>query len=447
MRLTHAPTTRPKWMVVVVVEKIEFCLIGSKINRVLPKTSKSFYKSVCPERFMTSRNKLNPRSIPSLPPGKHGDGAGLWLYKRENGGAQWVARVTVNGKRREMGLGPYPDVSLSEARANAADARKIARSGKDPIREREKQKRDARRDQHIFRDVALEAYETKKAELKDDGKAGGWFSPLENHIIPKLGNTPIREIDQLDIRDALLPIWHDMASTAEKALYRTSIVLQHAAALGLTVNLQAPALARALLGAQRHEVEHIEAMPLNDVPGFYASLEKDIPKHLALRLLILTGVRSKPIRFMTADQVSGNVWTIPAELMKGKKGKTKEFRVPLSEEALDVIKKAKIHSRNGFLFPNNRGKPMRDQTLSELMSSMGQTARPHGFRSTLRDWLSDVEGATTEVAETCLAHTVGDETERAYLRTDFLNQRRIHMNNWSSFVTGNQLQINEKREE
>ncbi|MEP3330076.1 integrase arm-type DNA-binding domain-containing protein [Sedimentitalea sp.] len=139
----------------------------------------------------------------------------------------------MHGRRREMGLGAYPGVSLKEARNAAEQWRAVVRQGLDPIKERERQRREASRNMHLLKDVALDAFESRKAELKGDGKAGRWFSPLELHVLPKLGNVPVADIDQRDIRHTLAPIWHTKASTAQKAIERLGVVIHHAAALGL----------------------------------------------------------------------------------------------------------------------------------------------------------------------------------------------------------------------
>lgn len=297
-------------------------------------------------------NKLSALAVKNAGAGRYADGGGLWLIKREDGGGQWVLRFTIHGRRREMGLGSISEVSLKEAREESERWRAVARSGLDPISQREKNKREAVKRLHLLKDVAEDAFESRKAELKGDGKAGRWFSPLELHILPKLGKTPVAEIDQTQIRDVLSPIWHTKAETARKALNRLDICMRHAAALGLEVDIQAVAKARALLGQQRHEATNIPAMPWHEVPTFYKRLSDGSITHLALRLLILTGVRSGPLRFLHVDQIDGDVWTIPGEAMKGRKGKTQDFRVPLTPEALDIIKAALPLSRDGLLFPS-----------------------------------------------------------------------------------------------
>jgi integrase len=385
---------------------------------------------------MRAKNRLTATFMKAPTVGKHCDGAGLWLVVRDDGGAQWVLRVTVHGRRREMGLGGYPALGLAQARKLAGRWRDVAAAGRDPIKEREAEERAARREDISLAVITEDAFEARKAELKGDGTAGRWLSPLTIHVLPKLGKVPVTDLDQRDTRDTLAPLWHTKADTARKALNRLSIVLKHAAALGLDVDLQATEKAKALLGKSRHVAKNIPAMAWADVPTFYASLEEPTPTHLALRLLILTGVRSSPLRHIRLDQIEGDIWTIPAEGMKGRKGATEAFRVPLSLEAQRIIDLARPHARNGFLFPNNRQGVISDMTLSRHMERRGLEARPHGFRSSLRDWLAEATDAPHEVAEAMLAHVVDGGTVRAYRRTDFLEQRRKLAERWADHVTG-----------
>ena len=381
-------------------------------------------------------NKLNAPKVRTCGPGKYSDGGGLWLVKREDGGGQWVLRVTVHGRRREMGLGSTTEVPLKEARESAEKWRAKVRANQDPIKEREKERREAARNLHVLNDVALDAFESRKAELKGDGIAGRWFSPLQLHILPKLGKVPVADIDQNDIRDVLQPIWHTKAETARKAMNRLAICLKHGAALGLDVDLQATEKAAALLGRQRHKSQNVPALNWREVPAFYASLADGTVTHLALRLLILTGVRSGPLRFMTVAQIDGNVWTIPGESMKGRKDATADYRVPLSSEALVVLEQARRLARDGFMFPSIRKGVISDATMSRLMERRQMEARPHGFRSSLRDWIAETTDTPHEVAETCLGHTVGGSVERAYRRTDYLEQRRVVMEAWAKYLIG-----------
>ena len=386
---------------------------------------------------MRATNRLSSQFLKSAPVGKHCDGAGLWLVRRDDGGAQWVQRVTVHGRRREMGLGGFPSLSLSEARKLSERWRKLAAAGRDPIKEREAEERAARREDITLEILTADAFESRKAELKGDGTAGRWLSPLTIHVLPKLGKVPVTDLDQRDIRDTLAPIWHAKADTARKAMNRLSIVLKHAAALGLDVDLQATEKAKALLGKSRHVAKNIPAMAWADVPGFYASLDEPTLTHLALRLLILNpGVRSTPLRTLRLDQIEGDVWTVPAEAMKGRKGATVDYRVPLSTEALRIVDLARPHARNGYLFPNTRGGVISDMTLSRHMERRGLEARPHGFRTSLRTWLAEATDAPHEVAEAMIAHMTDSGVVRAYRRTDFLEQRRVLSERWANHVTG-----------
>lgn len=212
--------------------------------------------------------------------------------------------------------------------------------------------------------------------------------------------------------------------------------MRHAAALGLDVDLQATEKARALLGRQRHKAENIPAMPWKEVPAFYQSLNDGTVTHLALRLLILTGVRSGPLRHIHESQIDGDVWRIPGDAMKGKRDATPDFRVPLPTEALAVIDEARRHARGGFLFPSQRRGVISDMTMSQLMARAKLAYRPHGFRSSLRDWIEEQTDTPYEVAETILGHVVGGAVERAYRRTDYLEQRRAVMERWARFIAG-----------
>lgn len=381
-------------------------------------------------------NRLSAVKVRSCEPGKYADGGGLWLYKREDGGGQWVLRVTIHGRRREMGLGAMTEVSLKEAREAADKWRVTVRENKDPIKERERLRREASRNMHLLKDVALDAFESRKVELKGDWVNGRWFSPLELHVLPKLGKVPVAEIDQNVMRDVLAPIWHTKAETARKAMNRLGSCLKHGAALGLDVDLQATAKAVALLGRQRHKPKHIPALDWREVPEFYASLSDGTPAHLALRLVILTAMRPGPVRFMRLDQIDGDVWTILGEGMKGRRDATPDFRVPLSSVALAVLNEAKRHARNGVVFPSVRKGVLSDATMSRLMERRGLAARPHGFRSSLRDWLAEATDTPHDIAETCMGHKVGSLVERAYRRTDFLEQRRVVMERWAMQITG-----------
>jgi integrase len=330
-------------------------------------------------------------------------------------------------------------VSLKDAREFAGEYRSLVARDIDPITHREKLRKEAVQDRHLLRDIAYDAFESHKASLKGDGKAGRWFSPLELHILPKLGSMPVVSITQSDVRDALKPIWQEKSSTAKKAADRLKIVIDHAAALGLDVDLQAVAKAKKLLGRQRHEVTSIPSMPWIEVPSFYATLSEPTLTHLALRLLILTGLRSAPIRFARMEDIKGDIWTVPAERMKARVGKAQDFRVPLSGEAQRVINLARPFEREGFLFPSVRKGVISDATMARYMERQRLVARPHGFRASLRTWLAERTDAPHEVAEAMLSHVTDSKVVRTYRQTDFLEQRRKLLEDWAAHVCGTDL--------
>ena len=296
---------------------------------------------------MAKSNQLTSAFIKSAPAGKHADGAGLWFIKRHDGGAQWMLRVSLGGKRREMGLGGFPNVSLKDARELAFEYKKLAQQGIDPIKKRQSQLREALRPKIDLETVAVAAYEARKAKLKNKGINARWFSPLQLHVLPKLGKLSIEEMTQQDIAETLKPIWEAKAETAKKAINRLNIVFVYAAAAGYDVDLNAVAKAKALLGDQVINTINIPALGWSKVPDFYASLEEPTIIHLALKFLILTGARSYAVRHAHLDQLQGNTWIIPPENMKGQIHKVSEFHIPLSTEALKVIEAAKQFERDG----------------------------------------------------------------------------------------------------
>jgi len=212
-------------------------------------------------------NILNQMTAKSLEAGKHGDGQGLYLVKSRKATGKWIVRLSINGKRREMGLGRWPDVSIAEARETARMARAQLRNGFDPIMERERERNN--QSGATVAEVVNSCFEAKKVELKNGGKAGKWMSPLSVHVLPKIGSVPIEQVDQHQLKALFEPIWHTKPEAAKKALNRVNLTLKHAAALGLDVDLQAVPKTKALLGKRRHVVKHFPSLPYKEVPAFY----------------------------------------------------------------------------------------------------------------------------------------------------------------------------------
>lgn len=388
------------------------------------------------------RNKLGVKAIAAAAPGKLQDGGGLVLDKGDARG-KWIWRYTIAGKRREMGLGAWPDITLAQARVARDKWSAVLASGRDPITERtreaEAQRAELDRRDPTLAEMVEVAFEAQRRSLRGDGERGRWLSPLRVHVLPKLGKRRITSLHQTDIHTTLAPIWHSKAETAEKAISRLKQVFRHAELSGLGVDARTVDAARHMLGTQRHESEPITATRWQDIPALYARLAaNDTLAHLCLRLIILTAVRGDAARGARFAEVEGDVWTVPADRIKGRVGKVRDFRVPLSPEALAVLDICRLLERWGLMFPGPRGAAISSTALQKALNTLGEAGRPHGLRTSFRTWVQDTEAAGYDVAETALGHVLGGKVERSYARSDLLDARRVLMCRWADFVTGAQ---------
>lgn len=280
---------------------------------------------------MRAGNRLSAAFVKRAPAAKWCEGSGVWLVKRPDGGARRVLRPTVDGLRRKMGRGGA-DVSLAQAREMADRWRAMAvgglRSGAGP---RGRDRCPARGCEPCRRNRRLQ----RGAQGEPRGRRQGRrrLSPLETRVMPKPGGRAVTGLDRRDIRDMLVPVWHMKAEVARKALNRLSIVLRHAAAPGIGVDLQACEKAWARLGTSRQAVRHIPAMPWRDVPAFYDSLDEPSPVNLARRLLILTGVRSAPLRLLRLAVRGGRLRRSSARRWRLSRRRVAPARGPASEPA------------------------------------------------------------------------------------------------------------------
>ncbi|MFD0908687.1 tyrosine-type recombinase/integrase [Ruegeria arenilitoris] len=295
--------------------------------------------------------------------------------------------------------------------------------------------------------MAQIVFEGRRERLRGDGTRGQWFSPIKNHIIPKIGNRRISTLTQRDIHDALKPIWRTKHETADKAMYRTRMVLRQAKLMGFEAEPFICDAARHMLGYVERVQKPLPATPWQDIPDLYARLSEHLhPSYLALRFTILTAARGMPVRGARFDEIDGDVWTVPKERMKGQRGKVQDFRIPLSDESMRVVDLCRSLRRNDFLFPSPRvNKGVSDVAMAKVLKHLGEEGRIHGFRSSFRMWIQDNEAASYEVAESALAHIVGNKVERAYARSDLLEKRRILMQKWADFVTQAESNVVELR--
>ena len=375
--------------------------------------------------------KLTAKSVQALKvQGRYGDGDGLYLEVSRTGGKSWILRVTVHGRRRDIGLGGISWVSLAEAREKARELRKVAKEGGDPLAERE-----AKKGIPTFEEAARTVYELSKPGWRKGGvHVKHWISSLERHAFPVIGGRPVNTIQSGDVLAVLQPIWFEIPETARRVKQRIRQVMAWAKGANLYTGENPVTAAEGSL--PRHiagQVQHYAAMPYDALPGFMADLAKrDGIAAMALRFLILTSARSGEVRGAQWSEMDleNGVWTIPGARMKAKA----EYRVPLTAEALAVLDAVRGVDPD-LVFPGQRrGRPMSDVTLAAVLKRMGHGEfTAHGFRSTFRDWAAERTNVPREIAELCLAHFVGSAVERAYRRSDLFDKRRQLMDQWARF--------------
>tara|TARA_R110002110_G_scaffold324843_1_gene536875 strand:+ start:204 stop:1451 length:1248 start_codon:yes stop_codon:yes gene_type:complete len=403
--------------------------------------------------------KLASNIVKTASVGKHSDGGGLYLLVTghdEAGRAKgsWIFRYTYLKQRYEMGLGSIQSLTLARARSECDRWRDLMNDRRNPVNPIEEKRRLEQGAQQAkgaltLSQVAPLAFEAIKGRLKAEGIAGRWYSPLRLYVLPALGHMKIEDIHQRDIERAFKPIWQSKAPTAKKALDRLGVVMNHAAAMGLEINLNAISNARQLLGEQNHKVKHHPALPWQDAPRLYKWLNPNVTTHRALMLYILVGggCRLGPLRKATRDQFHLGVWTLRGELLKGKKGNEVDLRIPITQQMQRIIEWDTGEDDAGYLFPSPKSRQGRaaaisDQAIENVMRGLEkdwkwpEPYRPHGLRATFRSWVSEVDPSLYAVAETALAHRVGGIVERTYARNDFLEQRRVLMERWADHLTG-----------
>lgn len=393
-----------------------------------------------------TKNLLTAISIRTAEDGKLSDGAGLVLEKRGDSG-KWVWRYSFAKSRRDMGLGSFPDVSLAEARKARDRWAALLVHGLDPISERNRI-RDAERAELDKRDptlaeVTMMTFEARKSSLRGEGERGRWLSPITTHVLPKLGARRISTIHQTDLATVLRPLWRAKSATAEKAVGRLAMIFKHAKLSGLPADPFTVEAAKHMLGDLRRDEVPIPATPWQEIPAIYAALsQRSGASYDCLRWIILTAVRGDAARGALFSEIEGNVWTVPADRVKGREGKVRPFRVPLSKEAVRLLEELREMRIDDRLFPSvKRGAKLSAEAIEKSMRNVCSVGKPHGLRTSFRTWVQDHEASSFDVTETALGHIVGNKVERSYARSDLLDQRRILMDKWAAYVTGAEAKV------
>ena len=368
------------------------------------------------------------------------DGGGLYLQITESGAKSWSFRFMLNGRAREMGLGPLHAVPLADARAKAAECRKLRYEGIDPIEARKVERDKARlaAARALSFDDAAEAYiKAHQAGWRNAKHVDQWRNTLNTYAGPAFGKLPVQDVDVSLVMRALEPIWTTKTETASRVRGRIEAVLDWAAVRGYRRG-ENPARWRGHLEnllprrARVQKVRHHAALPYNEVGAFMEPLrQQEGVAASALELLILTATRTSETigaRWSEID-FDNECWTIPAERMKA----GREHRVPLSAPALALLNRRSQGRRDDFVFPGGKtGKPLSNMALLALLGRMNRDdLTAHGFRSTFRDWAAECTGFPREVVEMALAHAVSDKVEAAYRRGDLFQKRRQLMDAWA----------------
>lgn len=373
------------------------------------------------------------------------------------GGRTWILRATIGGKRRDMGLGGFPDVTLAMARDAARKAREKIRDGVDPIAERQAARSALLADAAkvvSFKEAAEAYIVVHEASWKNPKHRAQWRSSLKSYAYPSIGALSVRDIALPHILKILEPIWQTKTETATRLRGRVELVLDWATARGHREGLN-PARWRGHLDkllakpSKVSRVEHHAALPVGKAAEFMARLRTaEGIGAKALQFAILTAARSGEVRGATWDEIDmdAKVWTIPAARMKA----GREHRVPLSPAAIALLKSLPTMGETDFVFAAPRGGQVSDMTLSAVLRRMKVPAVPHGFRSTFRDWASERTSYPGDMAEMALAHAIGNKVEAAYRRGDMFEKRRRMMAEWATFLgrtekTGSVISIGSAR--
>ena len=385
--------------------------------------------------------------------------SGLYMQITPGGGRSWILRTTVGKARRDIGLGGFPTVTLAQARDKAREARDMIERGVDPVAERQAAKAalNAAAGRGLSFEKATESYLKAKLDAFRNAKhRQQWENTLAQYAQPVLGKMMVQDIDVRDVLRVLQPLWHSKTETASRLRGRIESVLSWATVSGhrkgdnparWAGNLKELLPAPSKVAKEGNQ----PALTLEDAPRWFAALKtRDGMGARALQFLALTAARSQEIRGATWDEIDleNSLWIVPAARMK----MAREHRVPLTDDAVALLKALPRLKDNPLVFPAARGGELSDMTVSAVMRRMSETdlvaggtgfldrvskrpAVPHGLRSTFRDWVAERTSFPGEMAEVALAHKIGNAVEASYRRGDMIEKRRRMMGEWGAFLT------------
>lgn len=393
---------------------------------------------------------LTALEIKSAKAGMHADGGGLYLSVSRSGAASWAFRYQIAGRRREMGIGSASVVPATEARAKAAELKDRVKRGIDPLETRIAEQNEAKlAEQSKVRETELRCATFRVATerhlaMNESGWRNAkhrqqWDNTLKTYAFPTIGDLPVQEITAQHVIDVLAPIWATVPETASRVRMRIEAVLNSAKVMGWRSG-ENPAIWRGNLDAvlpkrsKVRTVRHHPALNWRDAKLFMRDLRKcDGFSAKALEFLILTAARSGEVRNAHWGEIDfdSKLWVIPAGRMKA----GREHRVPLSQDALSLLRAVPRFVDSDIIFPGLKSRPLSDMSLSAVLKRMGRTGiTVHGFRSTFRDWAAEHTKHERDAVEQALAHTIENKVEAAYRRGDLLPKRRDLMEDWAEWV-------------
>lgn len=379
------------------------------------------------------------------------DGGGMCLFVHPNGGKYWRLSYRFGGKQKTLALGVYPDVSLLEARERREQARKLLANGADPGAVKQEAKQAGHKalqaaSENSFATLATEFHKVK-SPMWTPGHAKQWMANMEKYALPVIGNRPIVAIEPMELVGIMRTVEENGTfETRDRLLQTIGAVYKYAIATGRAK--YNPAEIRMAL-ADRPKAEHFACIDTKEIPAFlravtdYQTMAKVSPIAIsAMRLLMLTATRTSEVRFSKwADfDLEAGCWVIPEEQTgrKGKHGKRKPHAVPLSSQAVKILRDLHpITGQGEYVFPNRNSteRVISENTVLKIIEIIGYKGRMtgHGFRSLARTVLGDM-GYRWEVLEAVLSHALTNETAAAYIRTTYFEERRGIMQQWADYL-------------
>jgi integrase len=391
------------------------------------------------ERRVRALHRLSAVKVAKMKTtGLYEDGGGLRLIVTDKGVKRWALRVTISGRRVERGLGIWPAVSLEDARRAADRFRRAARDGRDA---RLDEKHESGRRAVLFKDAFEAFFELRRQQLSNGKHIQQWWNTMRDYVFPVIGDRPVANITAAEVIEVLKPIWFSKPQTAARVLQRMNAVFDSAILRGTRERANPCIGVTRELGTDHRKVSHHPALAWQEVPAFVRSLQTPATSpamRLLFEFLILTAARSGEARGALWSEIDPDqrTWTIPGlTLLEGAQRQDEPTWCQLSRRALEILAEARRLHDGPLVFPGRRGQPFSDNTLSKLMRDAGTAGTPHGFRSAFKDWAAE-QGIRDEISEAALGHADGNKVRAAYLRTQFLDERRAVMERWARMVTG-----------